>query len=139
MDENPIYTVSSSYKKLRVPGFLSWKIILVAIGLFLFLITIILYAGGESVINKKTPTCKPAPACSDIIPTNCTRGAPVFDANGCLQSCGQLNCESLQQSKTSVSCNSDSDCPKSASCVPGDSCWVYLCIEKKCTFTNVSE
>lgn len=86
---------------------------------------------------KTNITCFPPPDCSDVIPSNCVRSAPSIDANGCMKSCGQLQCESLQTLPTATPCNTDSDCPKSASCVPGDSCYLYYCVNHSCILKAV--
>ncbi len=84
------------------------------------------------IVTKPQITCFPPPDCSDDIPPNCSRTPPAYDVNGCMNSCGQLQCESLQTPPTPISCNTDSDCPKSASCVPGDSCYLYYCVNHSC-------
>jgi hypothetical protein len=161
MDEDPINNIPTAMQAFRQRVFYSWKLILIVMGLSLFSIVGAFFAGRESskldrntlltptvaiikptdaITRVPTLTCPTAPPCSDVIPINCTRGEPVFDANGCLKSCGQLQCESLQQAPTAVSCNTDNDCPKSASCVGGDDgCWLYLCKNRQCVLTSVPQ
>lgn len=98
-----------------------------------------LTAAPTPAITQADFTCDTTPDCSDIVPPNCTRTKPTYDNNGCMKTCGQLQCESLQSSPTGTTCTTDSDCPKSASCPPGDSCFLYFCVNNSCVLKSTPQ